>query len=156
MDAASKSTDMVAGLKSSVPSLSSPSDVITRFLPIEGLRPGFFFVISSINFSLADLPNVEHLALSSTLPATDDDIKGIGNSAPNSITGNAGDNELDGGGGADTLVGGAGDDILNGGVDDDVSDLLIGGTGNDIYRVDSTLEPQRIAAAIRGEGYTVT
>jgi trimeric autotransporter adhesin len=77
-----------------------------------------------------------------------------GNSGDDNLQGNAGDDFLDGGIGSDnlqggdgndTLIGGAGDDNLKGGAGDDLLDgtgggldVLSGGTGNDLYLVDST------------------
>ncbi|MEO1375483.1 MAG: calcium-binding protein, partial [Cyanobacteria bacterium J06635_10] len=71
-------------------------------------------VLSSINFSIAEIAYVENLTL------TGDALLGTGNSERNVITGNALDNTLNGGSGRDTLIGGAGNDTLIGGADSDV------------------------------------
>ena len=62
-------------------------------------------VISTLSFSLAALPNLEHVSLAGT-----DAIDATGNALANALTGNAGDNVLDGGAGSDSLEGGGGDD----------------------------------------------
>ncbi|WP_373766978.1 Ig-like domain-containing protein [Glaesserella sp.] len=77
---------------------------------IENEDEGIDSVFSNIDFSLADLENVEHLTLvgSTAQVAT-------GNSLNNTLTANNLGNTLNGGGGDDRLVGGLGADILNGG-----------------------------------------
>ncbi len=63
-------------------------------------------VRTSLSFSLASLANVEWLTLLGTA-----NLDGTGNTASNRITGNSGDNILDPGtAGTDTLIGGAGND----------------------------------------------
>src|SRR5262245_7363131 len=49
------------------------------------------------------------------------------------VSGDAGNDSLNGGAGTDSVLGGDGNDTLNGGGTDGVADLLVGGTGNDIF-----------------------
>jgi Ca2+-binding RTX toxin-like protein len=135
LDGGAGSDTMSGGTGDDTYVVDATTDVIQ-----ENTNAGTDIVISSVSFSLANLPNVEHLTLSPTLAVADANINGTGNSQANSITGNAGNNQLDGGGGADTLNAGAGNDILNGGTLDDVGDALFGGAGNDRYIIDSTLD----------------
>jgi serralysin len=74
--------------------------------------------------------NVEDLQLVDPSSNTD----GIGNALGNVITGNAGNNYLNGQDGSDVLIGNAGNDILHAG-SGLWTDLLIGGTGDDLYEV---------------------
>jgi Ca2+-binding RTX toxin-like protein len=67
----------------------------------------------------------EHLVLLGTGA-----IGGTGNTASNRIAGNTGSNRIDGGAGNDTLAGGTGGE----------TDTLIGGTGNDLFVIDSRLD----------------
>lgn len=62
-------------------------------------------VISTVDFAMGR-QHIENLTLSGTA-----DLTGVGNGLANVITGNAGSNTLDGMGNLDTLVGGMGDDI---------------------------------------------
>ena len=84
-------------------------------------------VKASVNFTLGN--GLENLILTGR-----GNIKGIGNTASNDITGNAGKNFLDGKGGNDTIDGGAGNDTINGGTGKDV---MKGGGGNDLFLVDN-------------------
>jgi YD repeat-containing protein len=86
---------------------------------IELTAAGNDTIRASVNFSMANVANVEHLILTGTA------LEGTGNSLNNNLTGNSLNNVLDGG---------LGDDTLNGG---DGIDTLIGGAGNDLYLVDS-------------------
>ncbi|MEJ5864766.1 calcium-binding protein [Pseudomonas farsensis] len=81
---------------------------------VELLNEGIDTVKSSIDYVLGD--NLENLIL------LDGASKGTGNELANTITGNDGDNVLDGKGGIDKLIGGKGDDTYR-------VDLLIKGTG---------------------------
>src|SRR5262249_11068704 len=72
-------------------------------------------VRSSIDFSLAALPEIENLTLTGAA------VTGTGNAGKNLITGNDGNNSLDGAGGADTMAGGKGDDTY---VVDDSGDVI--------------------------------
>ncbi|APZ98184.1 hypothetical protein BWQ93_06615 [Sphingopyxis sp. QXT-31] len=63
-----------------------------------------------------------------------------GTAADNTLVGSIGNDELRGGAGDDLLYGGAGNDLLDGGTNAVGStyfgDRLVGGTGDDVYRVD--------------------
>lgn len=78
-------------------------------------------VVSDVSLSLPQA--VENLTLSG-----EQALDGIGNTAPNRITGNGADNALSGLDNNDTLIGNAGDDVLTGGGSDDDLD---GGSGVD-------------------------
>ena len=77
---------------------------------IEVANEGTDTVKSTVSYSFALAPNVEHLELVGV-----GNLNGTGNASNNTILGNAGNNILDGGLGNDTLTGGAGNDtyILN-------------------------------------------
>jgi len=95
--------------------------VIENDAPVDGNFIGYFdTVLSSISFSLANLPNVESIELTGI-----GKINATGNAADNVLTGNAGANVLDGRDGFDLLDGGAG------------ADRMIGGKGDDVYIVDN-------------------
>lgn len=76
--------------------------------------------------------------------AGDDTIIAFGGN--DTVLGGAGNDRLVGGPGDDSLLGGAGDDRLEGADGDDImdggegADTLVGFTGNDLYRVDSSLD----------------
>jgi serralysin len=77
---------------------------------IELAGEGTDTVKSTVSYSFALAPNVEHLELVGA-----GNLNGTGNASNNTILGNGGNNILDGGLGNDTLTGGAGNDtyILN-------------------------------------------
>ena len=77
---------------------------------IELAGEGTDTVKSTVSYSFATAPNVEHLELVGA-----GNLNGTGNAGDNTILGNGGDNILDGGLGNDTLTGGAGNDtyVLN-------------------------------------------
>jgi serralysin len=77
---------------------------------IELANEGTDTVKSTVSYSFALAPNVEHLELVGA-----GNLNGTGNASNNTILGNGGDNILDGGLGNDKLTGGAGNDtyILN-------------------------------------------
>jgi Ca2+-binding RTX toxin-like protein len=77
---------------------------------IELANEGADTVKSTVSYSFALAPNVEHLELTGA-----GNLNGTGNASHNTILGNGGNNILDGGLGNDTLTGGAGNDtyILN-------------------------------------------
>ena len=68
---------------------------------------GTDLIQSSIDFSLAAIANVENLSLSGAL-----NINATGNSIGNLLIGSGGDNVLDGGLDNDSLIGGSGDDVF--------------------------------------------
>jgi Ca2+-binding RTX toxin-like protein len=84
---------------------------------------GFDIVYASTNHGLH--PWVNHLTLTGS-----EDLQGIGNELPNSITGNSGDNWLSGADGNDGVSGGDGFDFILGGAGDDT---LLGGAGGDTF-----------------------
>ncbi len=86
---------------------------------VEDANSGTDRVYASVDYSLADVANVENLSLTGSA------VRGTGNALNNSLYGNNLDNILVGGDGNDTLSGGAG------------NDTLIGGAGSDVYYVDS-------------------
>ena len=61
-------------------------------------------MLSSVNFSLAAIQNVENLTLTGTA------LRATGNGLSNILTGTSAKNDLDGGAGADRLIGKGGDD----------------------------------------------
>lgn len=99
-------------------------------------------VLTSATISLAStlVSGIENVILNNSLVGADANIGATGNALANRIDGNSGNNVLDGGGGSDTIYGNGGNDSIQGGVGDGVRDFLIGGTGNDRYLVDSTLD----------------
>lgn len=88
------------------------------------LGGGIDTVFSSIDYTLER--NVEILRLQG-----DQDLRGAGNAAPESLVGNTGNNELNGGGGDDKLRGKDGNDLLIGGFG---QDTLMGNEGADTFR----------------------
>ncbi|MBR8832288.1 MAG: calcium-binding protein [Chlorogloea purpurea SAG 13.99] len=91
--------------------VDTTGDVIT-----EAAIRGNDTIISTVTYTLANLPNVENLTIT-------------GNSAINA-TGNGGNNLLIGNEGANTMIGNAGDDIL---VGMGGRDTLSGGAGKDNF-----------------------
>lgn len=93
-------------------------------------------VIATTSFSLASLPEIEHLTLGGSRPTV-----GTGHAGDNLLVGNSAANRLDGLAGKDSLHGGLGDDTLRGGEGADSLfgggglDRLEGGPGDDLYRV---------------------
>jgi Ca2+-binding RTX toxin-like protein len=85
----------------------------------EATNEGIDTVVSSMDFTVSDLPNVENVTLAG------DAVSATGNAASNILRGNQRDNSLSGGGGNDVLDGGAG------------ADKMVGGAGNDSYVVDN-------------------
>ncbi|MFD2262933.1 hypothetical protein ACFSM5_08545 [Lacibacterium aquatile] len=81
-------------------------------------------VVASVDFTMQG-SGIEVLSLSGSA-----NLKGIGSTGFDNITGNSGDNLLDGDTGNDTLVGGAGNDTLSGGTG---VDRLDGGSGDDLF-----------------------
>ncbi|WP_119302516.1 calcium-binding protein [Dongia deserti] len=97
---------------------------------IENANEGNDWVVSSIDFSLAALANVENLAL------TDNAVKATGNAQNNRLYGNFVNNVLDGGAGADTMAGGDGNDIY---YVDNVGDLVTELFGEGVDTIISTI-----------------
>jgi Ca2+-binding RTX toxin-like protein len=94
---------LIGGTGNDIYVVDTTTDVIT-----ENAGQGTDTIQSSVNFSLAALPNIENLTLNTGA------ITGTGNSGNNVLTGNTGNNTLTGGGGSDTFNGGAGADTLTG------------------------------------------
>lgn len=100
---------------------------------VEAAGGGKDTVKASVSYTLAN--NVENLVLTGTAG-----LSGTGNALANKLTGNAGNNLLDGLGGADTMVGGKGDDsyrVDNAG--DVVTEKAGQGTDTVVTSVDYTL-----------------
>ncbi|MDH4234409.1 MAG: hypothetical protein OEV15_04660, partial [Gallionella sp.] len=122
-----------------------------------GLASEIDTVKSSINYSLAEVANVENLTLTGTAA-----IDGTGNTLDNLIIGNASDNILDGGGGNDTLSGGKGNDtyIVN---NTGITVIEYAGNGSDTvqssisYVLSANVENLTLTgvAAIDGTGNTL-
>jgi Ca2+-binding RTX toxin-like protein len=112
------------------------SDVVIE--EFSGTKGGIDTVISSVSFSLRS--NQEHLTL---IGRTEERTFGGGNQLNNRITGNDGDNELSGFEGNDTVIGGGGNDLLLG-------EVMIGGTGDDLYRVDLGAKVMESISGISG------
>jgi Ca2+-binding RTX toxin-like protein len=110
-------------------------------LVIEAAKQGSDIVKSSVDFTLG--ANVEKLELLGA-----GNLKGVGNTLANDLSGNAGNNRLDGGAGNDTIGGADGEDTLQGGAGNDrlvgandaAKDVLNGGAGNDVYVISDTLD----------------
>jgi Ca2+-binding RTX toxin-like protein len=102
---------------------------------------GIDTVLSSISFSLANGAAVSGAVENLTLGAGN--LRGLGNSLANTITGGAGNNIINGGLNGDRLIGGAGSDKLAGGDGNDTLsggagiDGLSGGAGRDIFVFDT-------------------
>jgi Ca2+-binding RTX toxin-like protein len=110
--------------------IRSTSDTI-----LEILNGGTDTVTSFVDFELSD-PNLENLTLSG-----EEAVNGTGNNLDNVIEGNDQNNLLVGLLGNDTLEGGDGNDTLDGTVLEGETpgiDRLVGGAGNDLYRIDDT------------------
>ena len=84
---------------------------------VELAAEGTDTVKSTVSYSFAAAPNVEHLELVGS-----GDLNGTGNASANTILGTDGKNLLDGGGGADTLTGGDGNDTY---ILDNAGDVVI-------------------------------
>lgn len=108
---------------------------------VENLNGGDDLIWTSVNYSLANIANIERLSIygSDAVNITGNALANVlnGNDSANSISGGNGADTLDGRDGNDTLVGGSGNDSLIGGSSNDSlnggegSDTLIGGHGND-------------------------
>ena len=93
-------------------------------------------VIAAIDYSLANLQNVENLTITGAA------ARGAGNALANVLKGDTGSDTLDGGAGNDTLDGGSAADRLIGGTGNDVllwgaGDRIDGGLGTDTLRLKS-------------------
>ncbi len=89
--------------------VDTTTDVIT-----EAANRGNDTIISTVTYTLANLPNVENISLVGGSP-----INGTGNAGNNLIVGNEAVNTIIGGGGNDILVGMGGRDTLTGGAGKD-------------------------------------
>ncbi len=94
-------------------------------LAIQGIAGITDTVLASIDYSLANIANVENLTLQGGATS------GTGNALANELVGNALNNTLAGLEGADSILGAAGADVLRGGAD---GDTLRGGGGGDEIR----------------------
>ncbi len=106
--------ELLGGLGNDTYVVDTLLDVVT-----EDLGEGIDTVEANITYSLANIANIENLALTGTGL-----INGTGNALDNVLIGNGVANTLTGGGGNDRLIGGAGNDTLKGGL------------GNDTYVLD--------------------
>ncbi|RUR71925.1 proprotein convertase P [Variovorax guangxiensis] len=100
---------------------------------IERANEGSDTVVSSVDYSIADKPDIENVALTGerAIVATGNagNNRLLGNGADNLIDAGAGDDYLDGGSGADTMIGGSGNDsYIVDNVNDAVTELANGGT----------------------------
>ncbi len=108
--------------------------VLDRITELSG--EGTDLVRSSVSWTLGVTSNLENVILTGS-----GNINAAGNTGANKLTGNSGNNALSGNAGNDSLVGNGGNDTLDGGANDTIGgDTLIGGLGNDLYVVDSTLD----------------
>ena len=96
---------------------------------IEAAKGGTDTILSSIDYSLAALANIENLTLTGMA------LKATGNAFANSIHGNDADNDIDGGKGADFMHGGKGGDTYH---VDDAKDVVDEMAGQGFDRVIST------------------
>ena len=132
LDGAEGNDTMIGGDGNDSYAVDSTSDVVTETNAVL-LTGGTDTVYSSINYALGS--NVENLNLMGSAS------RGLGNSANNVITGNSTNNVLNGGAGNDTLDGGT----LNASFD---SDVMIGGTGDDTFIVNSLFDITNESAEI--------
>jgi Ca2+-binding RTX toxin-like protein len=117
---------------------------------IGGAAGGIDTVLSSIDFSLATLVNVEKL----TLAMGAGNIDGTGNTLNNTLLGNEGANTLDGGAGNDTMTGGKGDDTYVVNVAGDVvNETIAAGGGTDTVQSAVTFT---LATRVNIENLTLT
>jgi Ca2+-binding RTX toxin-like protein len=110
--------------------VDSTGDVIVDDL----MDAGVDTVVTSINFSIANRSELEHLTAVNTAATFNELISLTGNAHGNILTGHAGANILNGDSGNDTLTGGGGQDDLNGGTG---ADSMVGGSGNDTFHIDN-------------------
>ncbi|MBD9359667.1 calcium-binding protein [Methylomonas fluvii] len=100
---------LIGGLGNDTYVVDNAGDIVT-----EGAGAGTDTVISSIDYNLNNVANVENLTLigSTATNVTGNASNNLlkGNNIANSLAGNAGADTLDGLGGADTLTGGTGND----------------------------------------------
>ncbi|MBL8713128.1 MAG: type I secretion C-terminal target domain-containing protein [Alphaproteobacteria bacterium] len=100
LDGGEGADTMIGGAGNDTYVVENVGDIVS-----EGAGAGTDLVMSSINYSIAALANVENITLTGT-----GNINATGNTGANTLTGNSGNNTLDGGTGADTMIGGLGDD----------------------------------------------
>lgn len=93
-----------------------------------------YFGTAAVKISLAATISKDTVGAGTDLLVDIENISaGLGN---DTLFGSSGSNELYGDAGADSIYGYSGDDTLGGGVDN-LADTLVGGTGNDLYLVNS-------------------
>ncbi len=114
--------DLVIEISNALPPQPAPPGAEAAANPIAGITDT---VIASINYSLANVANVENLILDGAAAS------GTGNALANDLVGNALANTLAGLGGDDSILGGGGDDTLRGAAG---GDTLRGGAGGDEMR----------------------
>ena len=105
----------------------------------EYTNEGVDTVVSSVDYTLVDKPNVENVTLAgSAISATGNASSNVlrGNDAINVLSGGAGNDLLDGGAGADTMIGGAGNDTY---VVDNALDLVVESPNEGIDTVQSSV-----------------
>ncbi|QSJ14831.1 tetratricopeptide repeat protein [Nostoc sp. UHCC 0702] len=104
LDGGAGNDTLIGGAGSDIYTVDSIDDMI-----VENSNEGIDKINASVDYSLANVTNVENLVLIGNA------VSGTGNSLNNSLTGNALNNILEGREGNDTLDGGAGSDTLIGG-----------------------------------------